>query len=210
MPLLFFKKLFSFSNSAFSRRRRRRSSIISNWDFSSSLFWHSSRYERTRLETVAPDMPYSATRLAIVRPSWMCARTTFRLIFESCAFLLCWHYNLSGRGVTNSLYHYSIKVLVLRCRVCQRWDSARSLCFPLWRLLGLSLSFCLLQDKRWEQEKRDLRLLGISEDASTVLPEYYHRRGKAASLQPFHSGGRNFRTAQAQPQLQTLPDWWKH
>ena len=37
--------------------------------FSSSLFWHSSRYERTRLETVAPDMPYSATRLAIVRPS---------------------------------------------------------------------------------------------------------------------------------------------
>ena len=107
MPLLFFKKLFSFSNSAFSRRRRRRSSIISNWDFSSSLFWHSSRYERTRLETVAPDMPYSATRLAIVRPSWMCARTTFRLIFESCAFLLCWHYNLSGRGVTNSLYHYN-------------------------------------------------------------------------------------------------------
>ena len=70
----------SFSNSAFSRRRRRSSSIISNWDFSSSLFWHSSRYERTQLETVALDMPYSATRLAIVRPSWMCARTTFRLV----------------------------------------------------------------------------------------------------------------------------------
>ena len=37
--------------------------------FSSSLFWHSSRYERTQLETVAPDMPYSVIRLAIVRPS---------------------------------------------------------------------------------------------------------------------------------------------
>ena len=106
MPLLFFKKLFSFSNSAFSRRRRRSSSIISSWDFSSPWFWHSSRYERTQLETVAPDMPYSATRLAIVRPSWMCARTTFRLIFESCVFLLCQHYNLSGRGAANSLYHY--------------------------------------------------------------------------------------------------------
>ena len=65
----FFKKLLSFSNSAFSRRRRRSSSIISNRDFSSSLFWHSSRYERTQLETVALDMPYSAKRLAIVRPS---------------------------------------------------------------------------------------------------------------------------------------------
>ena len=104
----FFRKLFSFSNSAFSRRRRRSSSIISNWYFSSSLFWHSSRYERTQLETVALDMPYSATRLAIVRPSWMCTRTTFRLIFESCVFLLYWHYNLSARDVKNSLYHYKM------------------------------------------------------------------------------------------------------
>ena len=104
----FFKKLLSFPNSAFSRWRRRSSSIISSWDFSSSLFWHSSRYERTQLETVALDRPYSTTRLqSCVHPE--CAHEQlfvwFRLIFESCAFLLCWRYNLSGRGVTNSLYH---------------------------------------------------------------------------------------------------------
>ena len=40
-------------------------------------------------------------------PFWMCARTWFRLIFTPCAFLRCWHYNLSGRGVTNSLYNYN-------------------------------------------------------------------------------------------------------
>ena len=106
----FFKKLLSFPNSAFSRWRRRSSSIISSWDFSSSLFWHSSRYERTQLETVALDRPYSTTRLqSCVHPE--CAHEQlfvwFCLIFESSAFLLCWHYNLSDRGVTNSLYHYN-------------------------------------------------------------------------------------------------------
>ena len=44
----YFKQLFTFSDSAFSCRRRRSSYIISNWDFSSSLFSHSSQYERTQ------------------------------------------------------------------------------------------------------------------------------------------------------------------
>ena len=102
----YFRKLFSLSDLAFSSRRRRSSYIISNWDFFSSLFWHSSRCERPQLETVALDMPYSATWLVFERPSRMCARTQFRLIFKPGAFLLCWHYNLSDKGAANSLYHY--------------------------------------------------------------------------------------------------------
>ena len=70
-----------------------------------------------------------------------------------------------------------------------------------------SLSYAYVGRK---QKKRDFRLLGIPENAPAVLPEYYHRRGKTASVQPFHPGGRSFRTAQAQPQLQTLPDRWEY
>ena len=42
------------------------------------------------------------------------------------------------------------------------------------------LHICKAKDEN--RKKRDLRLLGISEDAPGVLPEYYHRRRKAASL----------------------------
>lgn len=117
MPLLF-KKLFSFSNSAFSRRRRRSSSIISNWNFSSSLFWHSSR-------TSVPSWKQLLWICRTQLQGWQsCVRLEcaheqpfiwFRLIFESCVFLLCWHYDLAGRGVTNSLYHnnlYNLNLLL--------------------------------------------------------------------------------------------------
>ena len=108
----FFRKLFSFSNSAFSSRRRRSSSIISNWDFSSSLFWHSSWYDHPQFKTVGLRICRTQPQdwQSCVHPEYAHKQlfVWFRLTFESCAFLCCWHYNLSGRGVTNSIYHYNL------------------------------------------------------------------------------------------------------